>query len=60
MVTKTASCSCGQLSISVRGDPQEILVCHCLECQKQSGSVFLSWAYWPKTAIAAKTGEVSR
>jgi len=60
MVNRTASCSCGQLSITVEGEPREVLVCHCLECQKQSGSVFLSWGYWPTSAVAAKTGEASR
>ena len=57
---RTASCSCGQLSISVRDEPTQVLICHCFECQKQSGSVFLNWSYWPKSAMTATTGKPSR
>jgi hypothetical protein len=59
-MTRTASCSCGQLSITVQGEPKQVLICHCFECQKQSGSVFLSWSYWPKSAITAMKGNASR
>tara|TARA_R110000772_G_scaffold268667_1_gene397232 strand:- start:49958 stop:50362 length:405 start_codon:yes stop_codon:yes gene_type:complete len=44
MVSRTASCSCGQLRIEVYGDPVGIGMCHCLECQKRTGSVFASLA----------------
>jgi hypothetical protein len=57
---RTASCSCGQLSISVQGEPRQVLLCHCFECQKQSGSVFLSWSYWPRSTIAAMKGDTTR
>jgi hypothetical protein len=40
MSTRTASCSCGQLRIEVQGEPIRISVCHCLACQKRTGSVF--------------------
>ncbi len=35
-----ASCSCGQLSISYEGEISKTTICHCLECQKRTGSVF--------------------
>jgi hypothetical protein len=38
--TRTASCSCGQLQVEVQGAPVRISVCHCLACQKRTGSVF--------------------
>lgn len=44
MSTRTASCSCGQLQIEVRGDSQGIGVCHCLACQRRTGSVFAALA----------------
>ncbi|HWA42133.1 MAG TPA: GFA family protein [Hypericibacter adhaerens] len=59
-MTRTASCSCGQLSITVQGEPAQVLVCHCFECQKQSGGPFLSWSYWPKSAVVATAGKISR
>lgn len=40
MSTRLASCSCGQLSAQVTGDPVRISICHCLACQRRTGSVF--------------------
>ncbi len=42
--TRTASCCCGQLRIEVQGEPRGIGVCHCLECQRRTGSVFAALA----------------
>ncbi|GFE84609.1 aldehyde-activating protein [Steroidobacter agaridevorans] len=44
MVTRTASCCCGQLSIEVDGEPRGVGVCHCLACQQRTGSVFAALA----------------
>jgi hypothetical protein len=35
-----ASCSCGQLRAEVSGEPVRISICHCLACQRRTGSVF--------------------
>ena len=40
MPTRLASCSCGQLTAEVVGEPVRISVCHCLACQRRTGSVF--------------------
>lgn len=47
MTSRRASCSCGQLSVVCEGDPIRISVCHCLACQKRTGSVFAAQARWP-------------
>lgn len=47
MTSRTASCSCGQLSITVEGDPRGVGVCHCLSCQQRTGSVFAALAGFP-------------
>ena len=44
MRSRTASCSCGQLRIEVQGEPLGIGVCHCLACQRRTGSVFAALA----------------
>ena len=44
MLSRTASCSCGQLSIQVQGDPRGVGICHCLACQQRTGSVFAALA----------------
>ncbi len=38
--THRASCSCGQLHLEADGDPVRISLCHCLACQKRTGSAF--------------------
>ncbi len=44
MQTRVAACCCGQLSIEVRGEPLGTGVCHCLACQRRTGSVFAALA----------------
>lgn len=39
-----ASCSCGQLSARVAGEPVRISICHCLACQRRTGSPFANQA----------------
>lgn len=44
MESRTAICACGQLRIEVRGEPRGIGICHCLACQRRTGSVFAALA----------------
>ena len=44
MTTRRAACSCGQLHLSIEGDPARISMCHCLACQRGTGSVFAALA----------------
>lgn len=37
---RRASCSCGALSVATYGPPGKVSVCHCLECQRRTGSAF--------------------
>ncbi len=39
-MTRIASCSCGQLQIRCDGKPKKVSLCHCLECQRRTGSTF--------------------
>ncbi len=49
--TRTATCRCGQLQAECEGEPVRISVCHCLECQKRSGSAFATQARWPDVKV---------
>ena len=40
MTTHRAECSCGQLRVTAEGDPIRVSVCHCLACQRRTGSAF--------------------
>jgi hypothetical protein len=37
---RIASCSCGQLTAKVQGEPLRVSICHCLACQRRTGSIF--------------------
>lgn len=50
--TRTARCTCGQLTAIASGDPIRVSVCHCLACQRRSGSVFAAQARFPASAVA--------
>jgi hypothetical protein len=59
MTTRTASCSCGQLSATCAGEPVRISMCHCLACQKRTGSVFGVQARFPREHVQV-IGEATR
>ncbi len=44
MTTRRAACSCGQLSLTIEGEPVRISLCHCLECQRRTGAVISNQA----------------
>ena len=59
--SRTATCRCGQLQARCEGEPVRVSVCHCLECQRRSGSAFAAQARWPEEQVTvvgeAKTWE---
>ena len=46
-----AQCGCGQLSAEISGEPDAVVMCHCIECQRRSGSPFGVGAYYPESAV---------
>ena len=52
MSTCLASCSCGQLTAQVVGEPVRVSICHCLACQRRTGSVFEEQARFPRENVA--------
>jgi hypothetical protein len=40
VATRDAACTCGQLRLTVEGEPVRISMCHCLACQRRTGSAF--------------------
>lgn len=51
MTSRAASCRCGQLTATVTGEPVRTSVCHCLDCQRRSGSAFALQARWPAERV---------
>lgn len=62
MTNRIATCRCGQARATCAGDPVRVSVCHCLECQKRSGSAFAAQARWPdeRVVLEGETREWSR
>jgi hypothetical protein len=52
--TRRAACSCGQLSVTCTGDPVRISMCHCLACQRRTGSVFGVQARFPREKVVVE------
>lgn len=57
---RCGGCQCGAARYVVVGQPEQVLVCHCTACQKQSGSAFAVVAVVDKDAFRMTSGEVSR
>ena len=51
MSQRRAACSCGQLSLVAEGDPVRVSMCHCLECQRRTGSAFGVQARFPRARV---------
>ncbi len=56
MTEHHASCSCGQLRLVARGEPVRVSMCHCLACQRRTGSTYGAQARFA-TADVTITGE---
>jgi len=48
---RRASCSCGQLQAVVTGDPVRVSICHCLACQRRTGSSYGYQARFPAQSV---------
>ena len=57
---REAACACGQLRIVCRGEPVRISICHCLACQKRTGSVFGMQARFLKENVTQLSGASTR
>lgn len=51
MKTRHAECSCGQLALTATGEPVRVSICHCLACQRRTGSVYGVQARFPASHI---------
>jgi hypothetical protein len=63
MAIRSAACNCGQLSLTCEGEPVRISMCHCLACQRRTGSVFGTQAWFPSeqiTSIAGRSTQFDR
>ncbi len=55
-MSKVAHCNCGALRAEVDGEPEAVVACHCVDCQRRTGSVIGVGAYYPENRVRI-TGE---
>lgn len=59
MKTRNAQCLCGNLKVTIQGEPKFSMVCHCKNCQRQTGAAFRYGVYFPETGVKVEGSEKS-
>jgi hypothetical protein len=54
MIIRHARCSCGQLNLTIEGEPSRIAMCHCLGCQLRTGAVTSNQARFSLRQVSSK------
>lgn len=54
----TGRCQCGDVQYKITGEPVMLMVCHCQDCQKQSGSAFGMTLMVKSEAFELTSGDV--
>ena len=54
----TGGCACGRIRYEFRGQPRQILACHCEYCQARSGSAFGLSLFLDADAVRITRGEL--
>ncbi len=59
MTIREASCCCGAIRLRCAGEPVRVSVCHCLECQRRTGSAFAAQARFARKDVEFISGAPS-
>ncbi len=59
MTTITGGCLCGAIRYVCDAEPAMTAVCHCRDCQKQSGSAYSVLIGMPASSLRLQRGELS-
>ncbi len=54
---REGGCQCGDVRYRLEGEPLELAVCHCSQCQRQSGSAFGMSLIVPRDVFRLLSGE---
>ncbi len=57
MKTRTASCCCGDLSLTVSGEPERVIACQCDYCQRRTGTDFQVSCWYFDDQIESRSGQ---
>lgn len=59
MAVHSGGCLCGEVRYDTEGDPIRTTVCHCLFCQKITGTAYMVEAIFPTSALRVTKGTPS-
>lgn len=57
MTTRAAQCHCSRLQLRCQGEPAKVSMCHCLDCQRRTGSAFSVAVFYPREQVSLDGGE---
>jgi hypothetical protein len=56
MTQRLANCACGGLQVCCEGEPVHVSMCHCVDCQRRTGSLFGIAAFFERGAVSVVQG----
>ena len=52
--TRSARCCCGSIRLQTVGEPLTVSVCHCLDCQRRTGSILGTQVRFPNENVSVQ------
>lgn len=59
MTEREATCACGDLAVTLSGDPMLVSSCCCTRCQRRTGSFFGVTVYYRPAQMTARSGKAT-
>ena len=50
-------CFCGAIHYQLSGEPEDVSLCHCSDCQRSAGAPMVAWAGFPENALTITRGQ---
>jgi hypothetical protein len=58
MQVRKAACHCGEAEMACAGDPSKVSMCHCLDCQRRTGSIFSIAVFFDRKRVTIERGNL--